>query len=57
MTTVNMPEATTRLSRLVKAIKSGAKSEIEITQNRVPAARLVPLAAGIMRWVLARSEN
>jgi prevent-host-death family protein len=45
MTTVNMHEAKTRLSKLVEAIKSGAEDEIVIAQNGVPAARLVPIAS------------
>lgn len=46
MSTVNMHEAKTRLSQLVNAVKSGAVAEIVISQNGVPAARLVPLDAG-----------
>ena len=46
MPTVNMHEAKTRLSQLVNAVKTGAESEIVISQNGVPAARLVPLDAG-----------
>ena len=46
MSTVNMHEAKTRLSQLVNAVKSGAEAEIVISQNGVPAARLVPLDAG-----------
>ncbi len=44
MTTVNMLEAKTTLSRLVEAVESGAESEIIIARNGKPAARLVPLA-------------
>jgi prevent-host-death family protein len=43
MTTVNMHEAKTKLSKLVEAIKSGTEDEIIIAQNGVPAARLVPI--------------
>lgn len=45
MTTVNMLEAKTRLSKLVQAVESGAESEIIIARNGKPAARLVPLDA------------
>lgn len=58
MTTVNMHEAKTRLSKLVEAIKSGAESEIVIARNGVPSARLVPLEAGKrkLRWGLAKGK-
>ena len=45
MTTVNMLDAKTRLSKLVEAVESGAESEIIIARNGKPAARLVPIAA------------
>jgi len=45
MTTVNMLDAKTSLSRLVEAIESGAETEIIIARNGRPAARLVPLAS------------
>ena len=44
MTTVNMLEAKTSLSRLVEAVESGAESEIIIARNGKPAARLVAIA-------------
>lgn len=44
MTTVNMLEAKTKLSKLVEAVESGAEQEIIIARNGKPAARLVPLA-------------
>jgi prevent-host-death family protein len=44
MTTVNMLEAKSNLSRLVDAIESGREKEIVIARNGRPAARLVPLA-------------
>lgn len=44
MTTVNMLEAKTSLSKLVEAVESGAESEIIIARNGKPAAKLVPLA-------------
>jgi prevent-host-death family protein len=43
MTTVNMLEAKTNLSKLVEAIESGAEPEITIARNGKPVARLVPL--------------
>ena len=45
MTTVNMLEAKTSLSKLVEAVESGAESEIIIARNGKPAAKLVPLTA------------
>lgn len=45
MTTVNMLEAKTTLSRLVEAVESGAESEIIIARNGKPAAKLVPMDA------------
>lgn len=44
MTSVNMLEAKSSLSRLVEAIELGRESEIIIARNGRPAARLVPLA-------------
>lgn len=41
MSTVNMLEAKTNLSRLVEAVESGAEDEIVIARNGRPAARLV----------------
>lgn len=43
MTTVNMHQAKTHLSRLIAAIRSGAETEIIVAQNGVPAARIVPI--------------
>lgn len=45
MTTVNMLEAKTTLSKLVDAVESGAESEIIIARNGRPAAKLVALDA------------
>ena len=45
MTTVNMLEAKTTLSKLVEAVESGAEKEIIIARNGKPAARLVPVEA------------
>lgn len=43
MSTVNMLEAKTSLSRLVDAIERGVEREIIIARNGKPAAKLVPL--------------
>ena len=43
MSTVNMHEAKSNLSRLVEAVESGAETEIIIARNGKPAARLVPI--------------
>ena len=43
MTTVNMLDAKSNLSRLVDAVESGAEKEIVIARNGRPAARLVPI--------------
>jgi prevent-host-death family protein len=59
MTTVNMLEAKTQLSRLVDAVESGLEDEIVIARNGRPAARLVPLAQKANRKVrlgLAKGE-
>ena len=44
MTTVNMLEAKTHLSRLVEAVETGLETEIIIARNGRPVARLVPIA-------------
>lgn len=44
MKTVNMHDAKTHLSRLVRQIRNGAESEIVIAVDGEPAARLVPYA-------------
>lgn len=44
MTTVNVLEAKTQLSKLIDAVESGRESEVIIARNGKPAARLVPLA-------------
>lgn len=43
MTTVNIFEAKSQLSKLVHEVESGAQDEIIIARNGRPAARLVPL--------------
>jgi prevent-host-death family protein len=45
MTTVNMLEAKTNLSKLVDAVEAGAEDEIIIARNGKPAAKLVPVTA------------
>ena len=44
MTTVNMLEAKTNLSKLVEAVESGQEQEIIIARNGKPAVRLVPIS-------------
>ena len=44
MSTVTIREAQVALSQLVKAIESGAETEVVIVQNGKPAAKLVALA-------------
>jgi prevent-host-death family protein len=43
VTTVNMLDAKTQLSKLVEAVESGDEREIIIARNGKPAARLVPI--------------
>jgi prevent-host-death family protein len=45
VTTVNMLEAKSSLSKLVEAVESGAEDEIVIARNGKPAAKLVPIGA------------
>ncbi len=45
MTTVNMLEAKSNLSRLVEAVETGAEPEVVIARNGRPAARLVAIKA------------
>jgi antitoxin (DNA-binding transcriptional repressor) of toxin-antitoxin stability system len=44
MSSVNMLQAKSSLSRLVEAIEQGREREIVIARNGRPAARLVPMA-------------
>ena len=46
MSTVNMFEAKTNLSKLVEAVETGREPEIIIARNGRPVARLVPIRAG-----------
>ncbi|MFA7506487.1 MAG: type II toxin-antitoxin system Phd/YefM family antitoxin, partial [Burkholderiaceae bacterium] len=45
MSSVNMLQAKSSLSRLVEAIESGREREIIIARNGRPAAKLVPMDA------------
>ncbi len=42
--TVNMLEAKTNLSKLIRAVEAGAETEVIIARNGHPVARLVPIA-------------
>ncbi len=44
MTTVNMLDAKTNLSKLVEAVETGTETEVIIARNGRPVARLVPIA-------------
>lgn len=44
MTTVNMLDAKTNLSKLVEAVETGTEAEVIIARNGRPVARLVPIA-------------
>jgi len=57
MTTVNMLDAKSNLSRLVEAIESGAEREIIIARNGKPAARLVPIHASAGRRAYRRRQG
>ena len=46
MTTINIHEAKTHLSRIVDAIESGAEPEVILARNGRPAVRIVPLGQG-----------
>ena len=46
MTSVNMLDAKTHLSKLVDRIERGLEGEIVIARNGRPAARLVPIVRG-----------
>lgn len=45
MSTVNMLQAKSTLSRLVESLESGREREIVIARNGRPAARLLPIDA------------
>lgn len=44
MATVSLDKAKRRFAQLIAALESGVESEIMITRNGLPAARLVPVA-------------
>lgn len=57
MTTVNMHDAKTHLSRLVAAIRAGKEREVVIAINGTPAARLVPIEEKPkIRWGLLKGK-
>lgn len=59
MTSVNMHEAKTNLSKLVEALVSGRESEIVLSRNGVPAVRMTavePVKKEPRRLGLARGE-
>lgn len=45
MTTVNMHEAKSQLSKLVRAVETGTESEVILTRDGRPVAKLVPLTS------------
>lgn len=47
MSTVNMLEAKSNLSRLVDSVETGAEAEVIIARNGRPAARLVPIRSTV----------
>lgn len=49
MTSVNILEAKTHLSRLVEEIASGAQRDITIARNGKPVARLVPVQQRVVK--------
>lgn len=51
MTTVNVLEAKTQLSKLIDAVESGQEEEIIIARNGKPAVRLAPLKEAPKRKV------
>lgn len=58
MTTVNMLDAKTNLSKLIQSVESGDEKEIIIARNGKPVARIVPIAQkpAKRRLGLARGE-
>lgn len=51
MQTVSLFDAKTHLSRLIDSIASGVESEIVISRNGKPVARVVPMATDASRRV------
>jgi prevent-host-death family protein len=57
MQTVSLFDAKTHLSRLIDQIASGAESEIVISRNGKPVARVVPIETDTSRRIgLAKGE-
>ncbi len=57
MQTVSLFDAKTHLSRLVEQIASGQESEIVISRNGKPVARMLPIPADATRRIgIARGE-
>lgn len=57
MPTIDIEQAKSSLSRLVKAIESGVEQEIIITRDGKPVAKLVPIDAPARKMIeLAYSE-
>ena len=57
MQTVSLFDAKTHLSRLVDQIASGAETEIVISRNGKPVARVVPIESDASRRIgLAKGE-
>ncbi len=49
MKTVNMHDAKSSLSRLVREVSTGVEPEVVIAIDGMPAVRIVPLARGARR--------
>ena len=57
MQTVSLFDAKTHLSRLIDQIASGAETEIVISRNGKPVARVVPIESDASRRIgLAKGE-
>ena len=57
MQTVSLFDAKTHFSRLIEQIASGAESEIVISRNGKPVARVVPIEADVSRRIgVAKGE-
>ena len=57
MQTVSLFDAKIHLSRLIDQIATGAESEIVISRNGKPVARIVPIREDVSRRIgLARGE-
>ena len=57
MQTISLFDAKTHLSRLIDQIASGAETEIVISRNGKPVARVVPIETDVSRRIgLAKGE-